>query len=72
LLEGGATLAGAFIDAGEVDELRLFVAPVLLGGGRPLAAGVGPAAIADGQRALAVEWERSGEDLLALARIREW
>jgi diaminohydroxyphosphoribosylaminopyrimidine deaminase/5-amino-6-(5-phosphoribosylamino)uracil reductase len=32
LLEGGPHLAGAFFDAGEVDELRLFVAPVVLGG----------------------------------------
>jgi diaminohydroxyphosphoribosylaminopyrimidine deaminase/5-amino-6-(5-phosphoribosylamino)uracil reductase len=33
-LEGGATLAAAFAEAGEVDEARVFVAPVLLGGGR--------------------------------------
>jgi diaminohydroxyphosphoribosylaminopyrimidine deaminase/5-amino-6-(5-phosphoribosylamino)uracil reductase len=31
-LEGGQTLAAAFIDAGEVDQARVFVAPVLLGG----------------------------------------
>ncbi len=34
LLEGGAELAGSFFDAGELDELRLFIAPVLLGRGR--------------------------------------
>ena len=33
LLEGGPHLAGAFLDAGEIDEARLFVAPMLLGGG---------------------------------------
>ena len=32
LLEGGPHLAGAFLDAGEVDEVRLFLAPMLLGG----------------------------------------
>ena len=32
MLEGGAELAGAFLDAGELDELRLFIAPLLLGG----------------------------------------
>ena len=29
LLEGGPKLAGAFLDAGELDELRLFLAPVV-------------------------------------------
>jgi len=33
-LEGGRTLAAAFIDAGEIDQARIFVAPVLLGGSR--------------------------------------
>jgi diaminohydroxyphosphoribosylaminopyrimidine deaminase/5-amino-6-(5-phosphoribosylamino)uracil reductase len=33
-LEGGKTLAAAFADAGEIDEARVFVAPLLLGGSR--------------------------------------
>lgn len=33
-LEGGQTLAAAFADAGQIDEARVFVAPVLLAGGR--------------------------------------
>jgi diaminohydroxyphosphoribosylaminopyrimidine deaminase / 5-amino-6-(5-phosphoribosylamino)uracil reductase len=37
-LEGGPTLAGAFAAAGEIDESRVFVAPVLLGGGERMAA----------------------------------
>jgi diaminohydroxyphosphoribosylaminopyrimidine deaminase/5-amino-6-(5-phosphoribosylamino)uracil reductase len=37
-LEGGATLAGAFAAAGEIDESRVFVAPVLLGGDERLTA----------------------------------
>jgi diaminohydroxyphosphoribosylaminopyrimidine deaminase / 5-amino-6-(5-phosphoribosylamino)uracil reductase len=35
-LEGGRTLAAAFAAAGQVDEARVFVAPVLLAGGRRL------------------------------------
>jgi diaminohydroxyphosphoribosylaminopyrimidine deaminase/5-amino-6-(5-phosphoribosylamino)uracil reductase len=35
LLEGGPTLAGAFLEAGLVDKLLVFVAPVLAGGGGP-------------------------------------
>jgi diaminohydroxyphosphoribosylaminopyrimidine deaminase / 5-amino-6-(5-phosphoribosylamino)uracil reductase len=72
LVEGGAGLAGAFLDAGEVDELRLFFAPVLLGAGRPLAVRDGSEGVADGERPLAVDWERSGDDLLVRARMREW
>ena len=36
-LEGGRTLAAAFADADQIDEARVFVAPVLLGGGRRVA-----------------------------------
>jgi diaminohydroxyphosphoribosylaminopyrimidine deaminase/5-amino-6-(5-phosphoribosylamino)uracil reductase len=37
LLETGATLAGAMLDAALVDEMQLFMAPILLGGeARPL------------------------------------
>jgi diaminohydroxyphosphoribosylaminopyrimidine deaminase / 5-amino-6-(5-phosphoribosylamino)uracil reductase len=74
LLEGGAELSGAFLEAGEIDELRLFVAPLLLGGvdARPLLAGAGATEVAAAQRALAMDWERSGEDLLIRARLRDW
>ena len=74
MLEGGATLAGAFREAGELDELRLFFAPVLLGGAdaQPLLAGAGPERLADAERAIAVEWEPHGEDMLARVRMREW
>lgn len=37
-LEGGPTLAAAFIEAGEIDEARTFVAPVLLSGAERLPA----------------------------------
>jgi diaminohydroxyphosphoribosylaminopyrimidine deaminase/5-amino-6-(5-phosphoribosylamino)uracil reductase len=74
LLEGGPTLAGSFLDAAEIDELRLFIAPLVLGGAgaRPLIAGAGARAVGDAIPALSVEWERSGEDLLVRARLREW
>ncbi len=36
LLEGGPTLAGAFLDAGLVDKILVFVAPLLSGGDGPL------------------------------------
>ena len=72
LLEGGPVLAGAFAAAGEIDELRLFIAPLLIGGGRDAIEGEGPARIADAQRALAIVTKTVGEDVLIEARLREW
>lgn len=74
LLEGGPTLAGAFLDADEVDELRLFIAPIVIGGSgaRPLVGGTGAATIAEATPALSMEWEPSDGDLLVRARLREW
>lgn len=37
-VEAGPTLSGAFLDAGLVDELLIYQAPLLIGDGRPLAA----------------------------------
>jgi len=39
LVEGGATIHGAFIKSGLVDRVAVFVAPRLLGGGVPIARG---------------------------------
>src|ERR1700719_656657 len=74
LLEGGPHLAGAFLDAGEIDEVRLFLAPLLLGGSaaRDPLEGEGVERISDAVRALAFSWENVGEDLLISARLREW
>ena len=64
LLEGGPHLAGAFLDAGEVDEVRLFLAPMLLGGrmARDPLEGEGVEAIAEAVRALTLDCEQVGED----------
>jgi diaminohydroxyphosphoribosylaminopyrimidine deaminase / 5-amino-6-(5-phosphoribosylamino)uracil reductase len=74
LVEGGPTFAGALFDAGEIDEVRLFIAPVLVGAAEARAAleGTGAARIADGVRPLATDFEQVGEDMLVRARLREW
>src|SRR5579875_284550 len=74
LLEGGPHLAGAFLDAGELDEIRLFLAPLLLGGrtARNPIEGEGADAIAGATRAGTLDCERVGDDLLISARVREW
>jgi diaminohydroxyphosphoribosylaminopyrimidine deaminase / 5-amino-6-(5-phosphoribosylamino)uracil reductase len=74
LLEGGPHLAGAFLDSGEIDELRLFIAPLLLGGrtARDPLEGMGVEQIADAVRALSMDCVRVTDDLLISARLREW
>ncbi len=74
LLEGGPHLAGAFFDAGEIDEARLFVAPLLLGGksARDPVEGVGVERIGDAMRAISLAAEPSGDDVLLTARLRVW
>jgi diaminohydroxyphosphoribosylaminopyrimidine deaminase/5-amino-6-(5-phosphoribosylamino)uracil reductase len=74
LLEGGPHLAGAFLDAGEIDELRLFLAPLLLGGSaaRDPLEGMGVERISEATHALSFDCERVGDDMLISARLREW
>jgi diaminohydroxyphosphoribosylaminopyrimidine deaminase/5-amino-6-(5-phosphoribosylamino)uracil reductase len=74
LLEGGPKLAGAFLDAGEIDEIRLFIAPIVIGGrsARDPLESEGVESIADAVRALTLNTEQLGSDLLITARIREW
>jgi diaminohydroxyphosphoribosylaminopyrimidine deaminase/5-amino-6-(5-phosphoribosylamino)uracil reductase len=73
LLEGGPTLAGAFLRAGLIDKLLVFVAPKLVGGDDAPGLFAGPAvpAMADALRLSELEVERLGDDLLVTAYLRE-
>jgi diaminohydroxyphosphoribosylaminopyrimidine deaminase/5-amino-6-(5-phosphoribosylamino)uracil reductase len=86
-LEGGRTLASAFLEAEQIDEARTFVAPVLLGEADRRAGpdgGVGGALRAELSStpptppppargsALSSEVETIGEDVLITARFKEW
>ncbi len=74
LLEGGPRLAGAFLDAGEIDEIRLFLAPLVLGGraARDPLEGEGVERISEALRALTLEAEPCADDILIKARLKEW
>jgi diaminohydroxyphosphoribosylaminopyrimidine deaminase/5-amino-6-(5-phosphoribosylamino)uracil reductase len=74
LLEGGPHLAGAFLDAGEIDEIRLFLAPLVIGGrqARDPLEGEGVEQISEALRALTLDCERVADDVLISARLREW
>ena len=74
LLEGGPHLAGAFLEADEIDEARIFVAPLLTGGREAKTAveGIGIGQIAAAPRALHVDVDRLEDDVLILARLKDW
>jgi diaminohydroxyphosphoribosylaminopyrimidine deaminase/5-amino-6-(5-phosphoribosylamino)uracil reductase len=68
-LEAGATLAGAFLSAGLVDELLLYIAPVLLGErARPLFDGLHIDAMTERLQLLPVDSRRIGDDHRLLLR----
>jgi len=62
-VEAGPTLSGAFLEAGLVDELLIYQAPLLIGEGRPLAALAPLASLADARRWRLVEATPVGDDL---------
>jgi diaminohydroxyphosphoribosylaminopyrimidine deaminase/5-amino-6-(5-phosphoribosylamino)uracil reductase len=65
-LEGGRILATAFAAAGQIDESRTFVAPVVLGGADPTPT--------EPRFPIALEShaEPVGDDTLTTARFKEW
>jgi diaminohydroxyphosphoribosylaminopyrimidine deaminase/5-amino-6-(5-phosphoribosylamino)uracil reductase len=71
LVEGGPTLAAAFLRAGVVDEVHAYVAPVLLGAGRPAVADLGVGTIADAVRLHPRAVLPLGPDVLVVADTEE-
>ena len=70
-VEGGPTLASAFIAAGLADELVVYLAPTLLGGPKTALTDVGVGTIAD-QRALRItDISQLGDDIRIVARPGE-
>ncbi|HYN84604.1 MAG TPA: bifunctional diaminohydroxyphosphoribosylaminopyrimidine deaminase/5-amino-6-(5-phosphoribosylamino)uracil reductase RibD, partial [Pyrinomonadaceae bacterium] len=71
LVEGGATVAGAFLDAGLVDRMTFFVAPLVVGGcaARPAVGGTGAATLAEAARLRDAEVVRRGADVEITGRV---
>ncbi|CAH0127677.1 MULTISPECIES: bifunctional diaminohydroxyphosphoribosylaminopyrimidine deaminase/5-amino-6-(5-phosphoribosylamino)uracil reductase RibD [unclassified Microbacterium] len=68
-IEGGPTLASAFIAAGLADRILAYVAPVLLGGERLALTDIGVPTIGAARRLTIDEWVPLGADMLAIARF---
>jgi diaminohydroxyphosphoribosylaminopyrimidine deaminase/5-amino-6-(5-phosphoribosylamino)uracil reductase len=68
-VEAGATLSGALMRAGLVDEVLVYLAPVLLGdAGRPMFAGLGIESMADRYGMDVVDSRQVGSELRLLLR----
>lgn len=72
LVEGGAEILGSFFEAGHVDEVMVFVAPIIVGGRSALGpvGGRGAATLQDALRLARWTVEASGEDWLIRGRFR--
>ncbi len=67
LLEGGARLAGSFLNAGVVDRLIIFQAPVILGSGALNAfAHIAPTALGSASRLPIIDRRSFGDDLMTI------
>lgn len=73
LVEGGGTLLGSFMDAGLIDRVAAFVAPVLIGGAEAPSAvmGAGVRRMADAVRLTRVRTERLGDDVMVTGYVRD-
>jgi len=71
LVEGGSTVHTSFLTARLVDEVRIFIAPKLIGGKGALTLfeGPGPDALSSAIRLRGAQVERIGEDFLFTARV---
>lgn len=72
LVEGGARVAGAFLDAGLVNKVSFFVAPIILGGDALGAiGGTGPLTVEEAMKLNSVEIERHGRDVEITGYVKE-
>ena len=67
-VEGGPTIASAFLRADLVDEVLAYVAPVLIGGDRSALGDIGVPTIGAARRLDVTSIDRLGDDLLVIAR----
>ena len=69
MIEGGARLAGSALRAGIVDEIAFFLAPLLLGSGRPAVEGLGVVRVSKALALEGMKLDRVGRDLMIRARV---
>ena len=70
-IEGGPTIASAFVRAGLVDEVLAYIAPVLIGGDRLALADLGVSTIGEARRLEPASVQSLGADILVIAHPDE-
>jgi diaminohydroxyphosphoribosylaminopyrimidine deaminase/5-amino-6-(5-phosphoribosylamino)uracil reductase len=70
-IEGGPTLASAFVAAGLVDEYLIYLAPTLIGGDRLALGDIGVTSIIGQRRLVIDQLDRLGDDILVVAHPLE-
>jgi diaminohydroxyphosphoribosylaminopyrimidine deaminase/5-amino-6-(5-phosphoribosylamino)uracil reductase len=70
-VEGGPTLASAFVAGGLVDEYSIYLAPKLLGGPKLALGDIGVGNISEARELRIIAVEGLGDDLLVTARPKE-
>ena len=71
LIEGGPTVAGAFLAAGLVDEIDAYIAPIVLGGGRRITEGFDVGTLAAAARFAPVRTIRMNPDIYIRMRTQD-
>ncbi len=70
-VEGGATLASAFLAQGVVDELHITMGPLFLGGPNLSVTDLGVSSMRDAHRLTITDVQRFGDDIVVTARPHE-
>ena len=70
LVEAGGGLLGAFNDAGLIDEVVMFYAPLLTGGEASAVAGQGALALSDTLKLDTPRYQKIGDDLMMRASVK--
>ncbi|MEO0612396.1 MAG: bifunctional diaminohydroxyphosphoribosylaminopyrimidine deaminase/5-amino-6-(5-phosphoribosylamino)uracil reductase RibD [Pseudomonadota bacterium] len=69
MVEGGSTLLGSFFDAGLIDEVWAFLAPMVIGGGKNPFGGAGASSLSDALQLDHIETETLGRDILIRGQV---
>jgi len=72
MIEGGGATAGAFFDAGLIDKVNFFVAPIIVGGNKTSVGGKGVETIAEAYKLKEIQTKQFEQDLLYSGKVTDY